>query len=173
VRLTATITDELQVPPPSHATVQTIGGYRIAETFQSGQSKGLGITFIIIAIVAIIFNIVGIAVEDPFAYSGHGFWSCILVNALHISLHFSAFVLERRALPILKQYGLLNFGRLGNLIIICMIESTFSICVLRNSEYRHAVYTGAIALFRYINIADDSTGLTPRTNVHSATSNRI
>jgi hypothetical protein len=83
VRLTASFTDKLQVPSPSYATGQTIGGYSIAETFQSRQSKGLGITFIIIAVVAIIFDIIVIAGKDPFAQLGRGFQSSVLVNALH------------------------------------------------------------------------------------------
>jgi hypothetical protein len=50
-----------------------------AETYSSGQSIGLGITLIIIGVLAFIFNGVGFAVNDYFAFIGHGFWCGALV----------------------------------------------------------------------------------------------
>ena len=54
----------------------------VAETYQSQQSKGLGITLVIIGCLAFIFNGVGIALHDPLASIGHGFWCGLLVRCL-------------------------------------------------------------------------------------------
>ena len=123
-RLTASA-DELQVPTSGYVTVQptAMGGPGIAETYKSQQSQGLGITLIIIAVMAIIFNIVGIAIDDPFAYSGHGFWPSILVNTMHNVLQnfcarFGTELIETHNVTTLSKviYSLFNFGRFENLI---------------------------------------------------------
>jgi len=47
--------------------------------YSSQQSKGLGITLIVIGVLAFIFNGDGFAVSDLLAFVGHGFWCGALV----------------------------------------------------------------------------------------------
>jgi len=51
----------------------------IADTYLSQQSRGLGITLVVIGVLTSIVNGVGFAVSDYNARIGHGFWCGALV----------------------------------------------------------------------------------------------
>jgi len=70
------------VPTTSYVTVpaSALLNPGVAEKYKSQQSKGLGITLVVIGILAFILNIIGIAVEDAQSSIGHGFWCGIPVR---------------------------------------------------------------------------------------------
>jgi hypothetical protein len=65
----------VQLPPNTQ-------GNRV-ESYLSRQSMGLGITLIVIGVLAMIFNGVGFAVSDALRFVGHGFYTGTLVSMLH------------------------------------------------------------------------------------------
>lgn len=70
-------------PPIGYATtVQPIAvaPSNIAESYKFRQSVGLGATLIVIGILSMIFNAVGLGVNDYLSVAGHGFW----IGALYI-----------------------------------------------------------------------------------------
>ena len=76
---------QVQVDPvgPSNSYIPmrtTAGNISMAETFQSRTSRRLGMSLIVIAVLAIPFNIVALAQEDTVALVGHGFWSSFMVS---------------------------------------------------------------------------------------------
>ena len=68
------------VPPMGYVfAAAAVRNPMVAETYLSRQSVGLGITLIIIGVLTVIFNGVGLAVDDIAAFIGHGFWCGALV----------------------------------------------------------------------------------------------
>lgn len=67
----------VQAPP-------SVGTSRVEKTYLSRQSMGIGITLIIIGMLAIILYAVAIGVGDKIYFVGHGFYCGVMVSVAHL-----------------------------------------------------------------------------------------
>jgi len=58
------------------------------ESYKSGQSMTAGVILIAVGVMSVVFNIIGITLQEPMSYSGPGIWCGGLVSRLHSVLFF-------------------------------------------------------------------------------------
>jgi len=58
------------------------------ESYKSGQSMTAGVILIAVGVMSVVFNIIGITLQEAMSYGGHGIWCGVLVSRLHSELFF-------------------------------------------------------------------------------------